>query len=70
MSQTTTQHEAAYKTPEGLMKGFYNSFENEEEFQGSEETIHWAREILERGADMWNYPGTVEDAEAYIAGNA
>jgi len=70
MSQTNTQHESAYKTPDGLMKGFYNSFEDEAEFKGSEETIHWARAIVEAGDQMWNHPATVEDAEAYIAGNS
>lgn len=60
----------AYKTPEGLVKGFYNSFEDEEEFRGSEETIQWAYAIVERGEDMWNWPSVVADAETYIAGNA
>lgn len=58
------------KTPDELAKGFWNSFEDEEEFRGSEETIHWARAIVEAGDRMWNWPSAVTDAEAYIAGNA
>lgn len=67
---TTINAFPAYKTPEGLAKGFWNSFECEEEFRGSEETIHWARAIVDAGDAMWNYPGAVADAEAYIAGNS
>jgi len=59
-----------YKTPEGLVKGFYNSFEDPETFTGSDETIEWARGIVEAGDRMWNWPSVVADAEAYIAGNA
>jgi hypothetical protein len=56
--------------PDRLVKGFYNSFEDEEEFKGSEETIEWARAIVELGDAMWNHPDTVVDAERYIAENA
>jgi hypothetical protein len=58
------------KTPDGLVKGFYNSFEDEENFTGSHETIEWARAIIETGDGMWNHPYAVEDAERYIAENA
>jgi hypothetical protein len=57
-------------SPDKLVKGFYNSFEDEEEFRGSEETIEWARAIVDYGDAMWNWPSAVEDAEAYIAANA
>jgi hypothetical protein len=60
----------AYKTPKGLHDGFYNSFTDEENFTGSDETIQWARGIVEAGDRMWNYPYAVEDAERYIAENS
>lgn len=58
-----------WNTPEGLVKGFYNSFADEETFTGTDETLHWARAIVDAGDQMWNWPSVVTDAEAYIAQN-
>jgi hypothetical protein len=58
------------KSADQLAKGFWNSFEDEETFTGTEETLQWAYAIVEAGDRMWNWPSAVTDAEAYIAGNA
>lgn len=57
-------------TPQGLVTGFYNSFAEEETETGTEETLQWARAIVDAGDKMWNHPMTVEDAERYIANNS
>lgn len=57
-------------TIDGLVKGFYNSFTDEEDFKGTEETYQFAQAIVERGEEAWNWPTAVEDAERFIAENA
>ena len=65
-----TQLPACWLSVDALAKAFWNSFEDEEDFRGGEDTLRFAQEIVDRGEDMWNWPSAVTDAEAYIAGNA
>lgn len=57
-------------TADGLVKAFYNSFEDEESFKGSADTINLAREVVARGDEMWNHPYVIVDAEDYIKENS
>ena len=58
----------AWLSPQNLAYAFWGSFTDEENFVGSPDTEMYAREIVLRGDAMWNWPGSVADAEAYLAG--
>lgn len=65
---TITETPACWLSPQNLAYAFWGSFTDEENFVGSDDTEMYAREIVSRGDDMWNWPSAVTDAEAYLAG--
>ncbi len=65
---TTAQSAAPFMTEQGLAYAFWGSFTDEENFVGSADTETYARQIIARGDQMWNWPSAVTDAEAYLAG--
>jgi len=63
----TAKSAAPFMTEQGLAYAFWGSFTDEQQFLGSPETEVYAREIIARGDQMWNWPSAVTDAEIYLS---